>query len=437
MAGVLTVVAEEVGRAVGLVWGGVGVAIKLNNQVMSVILKVTSRIVHLLLLLTQKAADLLSIIVTDLLLFLADVGNAVLAVGSAFRSAAYLVVALVFGMYQAVVSVASYSCQLVHACYVGVVSGTVEALGQVGNALNIIKHAFVLFGSSVVFLVSLIPNLVCLVFSGLLYLTSYLYLSCHQALCGVWLNLVFLMHLCVDAMAKFLSDIPLEAVLGVGLGVAIMVGFKYTVSYMMDNMILVPDMPIPTLLSVARQRTIQWYLEIVRRAQRRPPVEIETEEEEVDDADDENDDNQQAEIPGPLPALPQPNQLHDIQPQIPEEQVQPIIPLLQARRPITRQLIQRQEEEVEEVIPATSGKVKPNPETNTRLDNQAYHLYRELEQEREDRLCVVCQDRPKRVILLPCRHLCLCDACRSAIITRDNSCPVCRRPILQTLRVFL
>lgn len=54
MAGVLTVVAEEVGRAVGLVWGGVGVAIRLNNQVMSVILKITTRIVHLLLLLTQK-----------------------------------------------------------------------------------------------------------------------------------------------------------------------------------------------------------------------------------------------------------------------------------------------------------------------------------------------------------------------------------------------
>lgn len=59
MAGVLTVVAEEVGRAVGLVWGGVGVAIRLNNQVMSVILKITSRIVHLLLLLTQKVTPVL------------------------------------------------------------------------------------------------------------------------------------------------------------------------------------------------------------------------------------------------------------------------------------------------------------------------------------------------------------------------------------------
>lgn len=372
---------------------------------------------------------------TDLLLFLADVGNAVLAVGTALRSAAYLLVTLVFGMYQGMVSVASYSCQLVNACYVGVVSGTVEALGQVGNVLNIIKHGFILFGSSVVFLVSLIPNLVCLVFSGLLYLTSYLYLSCHQAVCGVWLNLVYLKQLCVDAVANFLNDIPLEAVLGVALGVAIMVGFKYTVRYMMDNMILVPDMPIPTLLSVGRQRAIRWYLEIVRRAHRRPPEDIETEEEEIDDADDENVDNQQANLPGPPPVYPQLNLLPHNQPQVLEEQeVQPIIPLLQARRPITRQITQRQNEEV---VAAGSSKEKFNNDPHSRLDNQAYQLYRELEQEREDRLCVVCQDRPKRVILLPCRHLCLCDACRSAIITRDNSCPVCRRPILQTLRVFL
>lgn len=370
---------------------------------------------------------------TDLLLFLADVGNAVLAVGAAVRSAAYLLVALVFGMYQGVVSLISYSCQLVNACYVGVVSGTIEALGQVGNVLNVIKHGFVLFGSSVVFLVSLIPNLVCLVFSGLLYLTSYLYLSCHQAVCGVLLNLVYLKQLCVDTVVNFLSDIPLEAVLGVALGVAIIVGFKYTVCYMMDNMILIPDMPIPTLLSVGRQRAIRWYLEIVRRAHRRPPEDIETEEEEIDDADDENDNNQQANLPGHPPVYPQLNQLPDNEPQVPEQQVQPIIPLLQARRPITRQTPQRQDE----VIPAGSSKEKPNNDPHTRLDNQAYQLYRELEQEREDRLCVVCQDRPKRVILLPCRHLCLCDACRSAIITRDNTCPVCRRPILQTLRVFL
>ncbi|MPC61942.1 hypothetical protein E2C01_056020 [Portunus trituberculatus] len=54
MAEVLTVVAEEMGRVFGLVWSGVGVAMRLNNQVMNTFFKVTTRIVQLLLLLTHK-----------------------------------------------------------------------------------------------------------------------------------------------------------------------------------------------------------------------------------------------------------------------------------------------------------------------------------------------------------------------------------------------
>lgn len=54
MAEVLTVVAEEMGRVFGLVWSGIGVAVRLNNQVMTTVLKVTTRIVQLLLLLTHK-----------------------------------------------------------------------------------------------------------------------------------------------------------------------------------------------------------------------------------------------------------------------------------------------------------------------------------------------------------------------------------------------
>ena len=54
MAEVLTVVAEEMGRVFGLVWSGVGVAMRLNNQVMTTVFKVTTRIVQLLLLLTHK-----------------------------------------------------------------------------------------------------------------------------------------------------------------------------------------------------------------------------------------------------------------------------------------------------------------------------------------------------------------------------------------------
>lgn len=54
MAEVLTLVAEEMGRVFGMVWSGIGVAVRLNNQVMTTVLKVTTRIVQLLLLLTHK-----------------------------------------------------------------------------------------------------------------------------------------------------------------------------------------------------------------------------------------------------------------------------------------------------------------------------------------------------------------------------------------------
>ena len=54
MAEVLRIVAEELGRALGLVWSGVNVALKLNNRVMSIILSTANKLVQLLLLLTNK-----------------------------------------------------------------------------------------------------------------------------------------------------------------------------------------------------------------------------------------------------------------------------------------------------------------------------------------------------------------------------------------------
>ncbi|CAL9106843.1 unnamed protein product, partial [Musa textilis] len=41
-----------------------------------------------------------------------------------------------------------------------------------------------------------------------------------------------------------------------------------------------------------------------------------------------------------------------------------------------------------------------------------------------ERSCLACRRRAASVVLLPCRHLCLCDACDAA--TAAESCPVCR-----------
>lgn len=58
----------------------------------------------------------------------------------------------------------------------------------------------------------------------------------------------------------------------------------------------------------------------------------------------------------------------------------------------------------------------------------------QLESQREQRLCVICCEKEKCVVLLPCRHLCLCAAC-----SRDDrltQCPLCRDDIAHRINVY-
>ena len=49
-----------------------------------------------------------------------------------------------------------------------------------------------------------------------------------------------------------------------------------------------------------------------------------------------------------------------------------------------------------------------------------------------DSSCVVCLERPRSVVLLPCRHLGLCETCAPGLAT----CPLCRETVSGTLVVF-
>ena len=51
----------------------------------------------------------------------------------------------------------------------------------------------------------------------------------------------------------------------------------------------------------------------------------------------------------------------------------------------------------------------------------------------EETLCVVCMDAPKNRVVLPCMHMCVCEAC--AQLLRDR-CPVCRGPIERIAQLF-
>lgn len=69
-------------------------------------------------------------------------------------------------------------------------------------------------------------------------------------------------------------------------------------------------------------------------------------------------------------------------------------------------------------------------------------LLEQVEREREDKLCVICQDREKCIMILPCRHLCICQDCQVTLMQRTDqahsrTCPICRKNVKQTIKAYL
>jgi hypothetical protein len=47
-------------------------------------------------------------------------------------------------------------------------------------------------------------------------------------------------------------------------------------------------------------------------------------------------------------------------------------------------------------------------------------------------LCKICLDLEANILLLPCKHLCACSSCGAAL----TSCPICRTPIAERMRIY-
>lgn len=76
----------------------------------------------------------------------------------------------------------------------------------------------------------------------------------------------------------------------------------------------------------------------------------------------------------------------------------------------------------------------------TRSKGNINHLQQCLDQERERSLCVICQDQVKSVLVLPCRHMCMCVDCARTVVSGSHGqrriCPLCRSNIRMVMNVY-
>jgi hypothetical protein len=55
----------------------------------------------------------------------------------------------------------------------------------------------------------------------------------------------------------------------------------------------------------------------------------------------------------------------------------------------------------------------------------------------DEALCVVCMDARKQHVMVPCMHVCVCEACAQRLLDAQTPhCPVCRTPVNHSTRVF-
>lgn len=78
--------------------------------------------------------------------------------------------------------------------------------------------------------------------------------------------------------------------------------------------------------------------------------------------------------------------------------------------------------------PAAQDKVEQSPSP------QKPNLRDELDKSKEEnnKLCCICLDQPKSIVLLPCGHICVCEGCGKSV----QQCPLCRENVQGRSKVY-
>jgi len=63
--------------------------------------------------------------------------------------------------------------------------------------------------------------------------------------------------------------------------------------------------------------------------------------------------------------------------------------------------------------------------------NKIYEI-NEVEGENEND-CIICMDQSYEVVMVPCGHYCMCEACSKQILNTTSKCPLCRQTIIMAV----
>jgi hypothetical protein len=103
---------------------------------------------------------------------------------------------------------------------------------------------------------------------------------------------------------------------------------------------------------------------------------------------------------------------------------------------ITRQFIDVKNDGDEDDAP-----FRCNIDKRSLRPSYARFMRRKLQQEltNESCLCIVCWNDKKTVVLLPCKHLCVCVSCSKKLWdnTQKATCPICRTEVNNLLEVYV